>query len=436
MSCCSDKLVEWLIRRRWYPSKGTLPDEMATFRLSRNVLGVVLRVKSQEIFTPVLVSGEEFTEGEHSVEYVKSLIEGGTPLNTEAVKPIPRGRIRVKPLSSRWTNVLSIVEVGGSKYVLKGYRTVSADLSEPRFLRYLTKAGFPHTPELVMEVKLGNVTIAVMTKYIESVSDGGLPFYVSASRHYRSSELDNVLENAVKLGNVVASFHNVMSACREEWCQPKIATEEDVKTWLNDIELQTNMNKKLLRDLSSEVGVDVCEVVNKALTKLKQELKDLKGLKLIRTHGDLHLAQTLYTGRDFILIDFEGEPNRTQERRDVLETASRDLACIARSLHYIALTSLTEAKGVTAKESLNFSVSGVTELERVSQWQEAVLNSFLNGYLTRVNLEDVQGSPDIELFMKTLNTWTLERALYELNYELNYGTGYTYIPLKYLLTVV
>lgn len=434
MSCCSDELVKWVTGRRWYPFKGVLPDEMITFKLGRGVIGVLLRVRSREVFAPILVTDSEFTEGEYSAEYVRSLVEKSAPLDIELIEPVPADKISVKPLLTTWTNVLSIVETESLKYVLKGYRTLSAGLNEPKFLKYLTKVAFPYSPELVMEAMLGDATVAVMTKFIESMGDGGSPFYMSALKYYRSGELDNVLEYATRLGNVIALFHKVMNACDEEWCAPRIATENEVKTWLNDIELQISVSREFLNDLSKDVGVNVGDVVSEALDKLRQEFKYLNGLKLIRTHGDLHLAQTLYTGEDFFLIDFEGEPNRTLERKRVLETASRDLACIARSLHYIAMTSLAKVKRLSMKELFKIFIKKDLKHEGVDQWLNDVFTFILNGYLRNIELREIQSSPDTGLFLKSLDAWIIERALYELVYELNYGTGYVYVPLIYLLS--
>lgn len=433
MTYCNDKIIEWVMRRRWYPLKGVAPDEVITLNLGVNLKGLLLKIRSQQVFTPVVIRENDYVEGEYTVEYVENLIKNEGLLKVRKYSVFPEGNINVKPLPTAWTNVISIIEVGGRKYVLKGYRTFSPELTEPKFLRYLTMRKFPYSPELVLEATLGEVVIAVMTKYVESLGDGGMPFYLSALKYFESKEYDNIEVKARRLGSIVASFHKTMSLCNEEWCLPKKATDDIIDVWLNDIKQQEVRARESMRKLKEELGVDAVQLIDNSLSKLEKNLRELRGLKLIRTHGDLHLAQTLYDGKDFILIDFEGEPGRTEGRRSLLETASRDLACLLRSLHYITMFAYAESKKKKLEEVFRDFLKYEDLREEASEWQDRVFSALLEEYLRVIDLRDIQGVDDKEVFIKSLKAWVLERSLYEFFYEISYGTGYVYVPLEHIV---
>ncbi len=433
MACCGDEVVEWVMSRRWYPLKGVLPDEIITLNLGESLKGLLIRIGSQQVFTPVTIRDGEYVEGEYTVEYVENLIGGGGLLEVRKYDEFPEGQVVVKPLPTAWTNVISVVEVGDRKYVFKGYRTFSPELSEPRFLRYLSRRGFPYSPKLALEVSLGGVVVAVMTRYVESVGDGGMPFYLSALRYFRDGVRDDVEAKARELGRVVALFHEVMSLCDEEWCVPREATDEVIEAWLSDVRYQEVKARESLKKLGDELRIDVTRLIEDSLSKLERGLRELRGLRLIRTHGDLHLAQTLYDGENFILIDFEGEPGRTGRRRSVLETASRDLACLLRSLHYVTMFAYAEARKEGLVDVFREFIKEHELSSEALKWQDKVFNTMLREYLRNASLREIQGLDDEGLFTNSLKAWVLERALYELFYEINYGTGYVYVPLEYLL---
>ena len=99
----------------------------------------------------------------------------------------------------------------------------------------------------------------------------------------------------------------------------------------------------------------------------------------IRCHGDLHLGQVLFTGRDFVIIDFEGEPARSLSERRVKRSPLRDVAGMLRSFHYATFTALLDqsARGLVEPES-----EAARELELWGRaWNDAVSSAFLGAYL-------------------------------------------------------
>ena len=144
----------------------------------------------------------------------------------------------------------------------------------------------------------------------------------------------------------------------------------------------------------------------------------------IRCHGDLHLGQVLFTGRDFMVIDFEGEPARSLSDRRIKRSPLRDVAGLLRSFHYATFTALRDqsARGLVESES-----DAARELEQWGRaWCDAVSAAFLGEYLEASRgaswLPEDQG--DLAML---LDTSLLEKAVYELTYELN--SRPTWVPV-------
>ncbi len=136
----------------------------------------------------------------------------------------------------------------------------------------------------------------------------------------------------------------------------------------------------------------------------------------IRAHGDLHLGQMLFTGRDFMVIDFEGEPARSLSDRRVKRSSLRDVAGLLRSFHYATFTALLDqsARGLVERDS-----EAAQQLELWGRaWNDAVSSAFLGAYLEASDggawLPDSQADLNV-----LLDTSLLEKAVYELTYELN-----------------
>jgi maltose alpha-D-glucosyltransferase/alpha-amylase len=138
--------------------------------------------------------------------------------------------------------------------------------------------------------------------------------------------------------------------------------------------------------------------------------------KRIRCHGDLHLGQVLFTGRDFLIIDFEGEPARSLSDRRAKRTPMRDVAGMLRSFHYATFTALFDqsARGVVEAGS-----DAARELEAWGRaWCDGVSAAFLGAYLETAG-EAPWIPRDEQGLAILLDTSLLEKAVYELSYELN-----------------
>jgi maltose alpha-D-glucosyltransferase/alpha-amylase len=144
-----------------------------------------------------------------------------------------------------------------------------------------------------------------------------------------------------------------------------------------------------------------------------------------RTHGDYHLGQVLFTGKDFTIIDFEGEPARSIGERRLKRPPLRDVAGMIRSFHYAAYASaFTQLQGGMIREEDTAYIE-----PWIRYWYIWVASSYLKGYL-----ETAQGSKivpsDAEDLHILLDIHILEKAVYELAYELNNRPTWVGIPLQ------
>jgi len=136
----------------------------------------------------------------------------------------------------------------------------------------------------------------------------------------------------------------------------------------------------------------------------------------IRIHGDYHLGQVLYTGRDFVIIDFEGEPARPLSERKIKRPALRDVAGMLRSFHYAAYTHVFEQD------------DPADQFAWANLWYERVCSAFLDSYLERANGASFVPDTKRELDV-LLPALLLEKAVYELLYEINNRPDWLRVPL-------
>ena len=179
--------------------------------------------------------------------------------------------------------------------------------------------------------------------------------------------------------------------------------------------LRKNMKRlpEELRDEARELLNKEKEVITAFDSLLKGKLQAIK----TRVHGDYHLGQVLYTGNDFIIIDFEGEPARALTERRLKRSPLRDVAAMMRSFQYAAYSPLLEQSG--SKDLAPYA----------DLWYRYVEAAFLKSYL-----QAMEKSPliprDPNKLERLLKNYLLEKAVYELGYELNNRPGWVVIPLK------
>jgi maltose alpha-D-glucosyltransferase/alpha-amylase len=186
------------------------------------------------------------------------------------------------------------------------------------------------------------------------------------------------------------------------------------------------------RDIFPERERRVADEIVRRQTEFDSVLRRLVESKMevskIRIHGDYHLGQVLFTGKDFIIIDFEGEPGRTLAERRFKYSALRDVASMLRSLDYAALSALRS--GLVRP-------SDAERLEPFARaWSAWMGAAFVHDYLATVSKTSARGPlvpPSEDQTAALLEFYLLDKCLYELDYEFNNRPDWVAIPLLGLL---
>jgi maltose alpha-D-glucosyltransferase/alpha-amylase len=366
----------------------------------------------------------------------------------------------------------------GDRLVLKLFRRldegVNPDLEINRFLT--EEARFPHTPELAGYVDYHDqaghpATVGVLQAFVRNEGDawaytqqrvhdffdrllttrrnnppqaGELPAggIVAASPEpipQVARDLCNAyLESASLLGQRTAEMHLALASSTDD---PDFTVESFSELYQRSLyQGMRGLARRTLRTLRGKLGELSPEVQEdgRTLLLIEQELvecfRSIVGRKLggarIRCHGDYHLGQVLYTGKDFVIIDFEGEPARRLSERRIKRSPLRDVAGMIRSFDYAAQTVLfNKIATVVQKEEF----PAFREWARF--WSQWTSTQFLAAYQSKVAGASFATTSAAEL--KTLlDVFLLEKAVYELGYELNNRPTWVRAPLSGILHIL
>ena len=237
------------------------------------------------------------------------------------------------------------------------------------------------------------------------------------------------LESARLLGERTADMHLALASRSDD---PDFAPEPFSGLYQRSIyQSMRNLAARVfqllharLKHLPKEVQGEAAELLDRQ-TEVFQLFHEILERKItamrIRIHGDFHLGQVLHTGKDFIIIDFEGEPARSLTERRLKRAALRDVAGMLRSFHYAANHPiLTQA----------MRPEDLPCLERWADfWQMWVSVTFFKEYLDLARQGAFLPSQEEELRV-LLDALVLEKAVYELGYELNNRPAWVKLPLR------
>jgi maltose alpha-D-glucosyltransferase/alpha-amylase len=195
-----------------------------------------------------------------------------------------------------------------------------------------------------------------------------------------------------------------------------------------------NLLRKQLKSLP-ESALPLAERALAAETAIIERFRGLVNRKMtslrIRCHGDFHLGQVLFTGKDFLIIDFEGEPERPVSERRLKRSPLRDVAGMLRSFHYASSAALLgRAPGLLVQPE------GLDASQRwMNFWYVWTAAAFLKSYLAAAAAGHFLPQMKDELGL-LLDAYVLEKAVYELGYELNNRPDWVRIPLDGILQLM
>ncbi len=335
------------------------------------------------------------------------------------------------------------------KYFMKIYRKLFIETNpEVEMLKFLTEeGGYKHVPayrgSLIWERKnIAPITFALMMNKVDATRDNWattgdeLNDFLHAFMKGTFSIHQFVFEQVELLAKRTAEMHQALSAETKsknfkvekfnpkyrEWLYHHLAelVEGRIAMLQNNYHLLDDDAKRMAGLL-----LDKKEMVLKFFARIK--MKPLKSLRT-RIHGDFHLGQVLYTGKDFIIIDFEGEPESSIEDRKIRHSPLKDVAGMIRSFHYAV-----SAKLFYSAETKD---SDIIKLQKAAdRWFHLIRETFTETYLEALGKDQKLYANKAEinfLFMLHL----LEKAIYEVGYELNGRPDWLKIPLRGIEQVI
>jgi maltokinase len=325
--------------------------------------------------------------------------------HVEGAAPVPEGAT-VRAMGVEQSNSSLLID---DQLVVKVFRKLEPGINpELEMLRFLTARGFPHIAELYgwydYDGTALNATLGVAQSFIAGALDG---WELALDRMPEDPEW--LLDRLAELGAVTAALHNTLAT---DAADPAFAPEEPSQEALSlltatvdeDIEriFQRLPDDERVADIAGR-GQDVRE-------RLAARAHIGVGGRVIRTHGDYHLGQTLYGPQGWTIIDFEGEPARALSERRVKRSPLRDVAGMLRSLAYVS-SAVELQRGRRAPEG----------------FEDRARDRFLESYLATVDQALLPGGEAATANL--LSVFELEKAIYELQYELDNRPDWVAIPV-------
>jgi len=234
-------------------------------------------------------------------------------------------------------------------------------------------------------------------------------------------------ERVVRLGQRTAEMHMALASDNSNPAfAPENFTANYQRSLYSSLRKLTRDRLKLLEQSLDKLNEHTRALAGEILAKedlILECFSDIYKIRLdsikTRIHGDFHLGQVLFTGKDFMIIDFEGEPGFSFSERRLKKSPFKDVAGMMRSFHYAAFGKILLNENYRERD-LDF-LGQWAEL-----WQHYVSRFYMGAYLERSGVnKDLSGGDDI-----LMSVYLLEKAIYELGYELNGRPDWVIIPLR------
>ena len=360
------------------------------------------------------------------------------------------------------SNVLSAEQSNSSvlyadKFFLKLYRKLEDGMNpDVEVTRFLTeRARFAHVPAFSGAIeyrreKAQPTVVCLLQDAVAAEADAWTLTLDAVGRYYervlaRKAELQNekspaaaliddlvggvYAEKTKLLGQRTGELHLALASVRDD---PVFAPEpfnpmaqRSVYQSMRTL-LRRNFEslKKKITDVPAALRDEAEEILGtekEILAREKRQLDRKTSASKIRIHGDYHLGQVLYTGKDFVILDFEGEPARPMSERKLKRSALRDVAGMMRSFQYAAYSALWQPG--TRREDIPF-------LEPWADiWYRLMSSIFLQNYLDTTSGANFVPN-NFDDFQVLLEAYLLDKAVYEIGYELNNRPDWVIIPIR------
>jgi maltokinase len=323
------------------------------------------------------------------------------------------GTVDVRPVGVEQSNS-SIVF--GEELILKAFRRVEPGVNpELELLRFLSARGFAHIAPLAgwyeFEGRLIDATLGILQEYLAGAKDGW-----ELALDELGTDPDGLVERMRALGAVTGDLHTALGSEPDD----PAFTPDEPSTEAIAI-LTATLDEEIERVFVELPELEALAPIAGRGQDVRERLRALAAIgtggKVIRTHGDYHLGQTMLTGRGWVILDFEGEPARPLPERRRKRSPLRDVAGMLRSFSYVVAGSQM-LRGRPAPDG----------------WEERARAAFLDGYHHHV--DPALLPPGQEATEKLLAVFELEKAVYELRYELNNRPDWVGIPVAGILRLL
>lgn len=399
----------------------------------------------------------------------ESLKFSGTALINEYVQQ--RSTVKSRILSAEQSNSSVIFD---DKFFLKIFRKVDRSANpDLEITKYLTEqTSFTHLPAYVGDMQWvtakGSMVLAMMQQVVENNTDGWgyvldrlssynekilaqpslknnppsiagsvfEPVDMAALPHELQELFEaSVTERIKLLGTRTGELHLALAEGKKADFRPEEFSLHYQRSMFSSFQsLVRRSYQTLARNMDrldaneQTIANQIAGMKEEVLARFRKIYQKKFDVSKIRIHGDYHLGQTLFTGKDIIILDFEGEPASSYSERRLKRNALRDVAGMLRSFHYAAYASLLLNKSLTDAD-----VATLTPFAEL--WQHYMSNLFLRAYLDTVNGSKLIPADEQDT-QTLLETYILEKAVYELAYELNNRPDWVRIPMQGILSIV
>jgi maltokinase len=302
--------------------------------------------------------------------------------------------------------------------ILKVFRRLEAGINpELELLRFLTERGFENIAQLAGWYSYSgrpmDATLGILQRFVADGRDG---WELALETMPKGEGSNAFLRNLRALGEVTGSMHTLLGS---DPADPNFCPEQP--------------SAESLGMLTATIDDDI-ESIFLELPDDNEDLAPIRGRgeevrerlrlwthvgsigRVIRHHGDFHLGQTLWTGEDWVILDFEGEPARSLPERRRKRSPLRDVAGMLRSFAYAAS-----------------ATSLLHDVEPPADWEHRARTEFLDGYRTTIDPTLVPAGSAMD---RLLAVFELEKAVYELRYELNNRPDWVKIPVAGVLRML
>jgi maltokinase len=426
------ELIEYVTEQRWYGSKSRTVSHSQVLDLvilretdpaySLALVEIRFDTGAHEIYQLLLsADGDLRLDGLQDAALARELvhaIRGGLTLQGEegvvefrtvtGFAGLGREMLDARSVGAEQSNTSIVFD---DELILKAFRRLEPGINpELEMLRFLTEHGFPNIAALGGWYAYSGgptaATLGILQEFVQGGRDGW-----ALGVEEMESAADDFLARLRRLGEVTGEMHTVLGSDANDaaFCPETPSVEAlGLLTATVDEEIEHVF-------LALPEDNELLEPIVGRGEEVREQLRMLTHAgspgKAIRTHGDYHLGQTMWAEDDWVILDFEGEPARSLTERRRKRSPLRDVAGMLRSFAYLAIA------------------SGGSH-----DWEEQARATFLEGYLETVDatlLPSGQAAID-----RILSVYELEKAVYELRYELDNRPEWVSIPVAGILRLI